>query len=330
MRFLAAFLLLLGLSDARAEKVAVASFELVGSSSADLRRSFLQNLSGGLAVAGLEVVPEAEVARSRARVSGLAGCDTMSCLHRIAELVGVKTVVKARIEVLGSNYVFVLDRIDPVLERAVSHIDDNCQVCTIAEANEALSGAGRRLGGAAGNNDEAKARELDASAAAAYAAGRFQDAARDFEQAYTLAPRTPLLWNIAQAYRRQYEVDRDPAKLRRARVVLRNLLGLSPPEAMRKEAEALAAEIDAELARTPPPSVTPSTATAPIVSKTETPPPKKPVYRRWQLWLGVGLGVAAAVGIGLGVGLTHSSGTDFAQAASNRCAAPGCSVVAFH
>ena len=125
MRFFAALLLLLGSSDARAEKVAIASFELVGSGSVDLRRSFLQNLSGGLAVAGLEVVPEAEVVRSRARVSGLAGCDTMSCLHRIAELVGVKTVVKARIEVLGSNYVFVLDRIDPVLEHPVAHIDDN-------------------------------------------------------------------------------------------------------------------------------------------------------------------------------------------------------------
>jgi hypothetical protein len=330
MRLTLCLALAVALPAQAADRVAIASFELVGVNSAELRRALHSSLAGGLAVAGLDVVPEPEVARGRERERGLAGCTTMTCLHRLAELIGVKTVVKARVEAVGSNYVFVLDRIDPVLERVIGHVDDNCQVCTGAEANEALTNAARKLGGAPADENDSKARALDAQAAADYAAGRFEQAAREFEEAYALSKRTPLLWNIAQSYRRQFEIDRDFAKLRRARVVVRNFLGLSPPPGQQRDAEALAREIDAELSHAPGAEaigIAPI-ASAPIASLPAEPPQKPPLYKRWQLWLGVGIGLAAiAIGVGVGVGVSHSGGTDYWQTSASRCAMPNCSLV---
>ena len=50
----------------------------------------------------------------------------------------------------------------------------------------------------------------------AYESAHYQVAATAFEEAYRLAPRPPVAFSMAQAYRRQFFVDRDPAKLKRA------------------------------------------------------------------------------------------------------------------
>ncbi len=52
--------------------------------------------------------------------------------------------------------------------------------------------------------------------AQAYDAGQFAAAIQAFEQAYALAPREAIVFSIAQAYKRQYYVDRNPANLQTA------------------------------------------------------------------------------------------------------------------
>ena len=52
--------------------------------------------------------------------------------------------------------------------------------------------------------------------ATAYSKGDFRAAIQAFEEAHKLAPRPAILFSMAQAYKRQYFVDRRPEDLRRA------------------------------------------------------------------------------------------------------------------
>jgi tetratricopeptide (TPR) repeat protein len=124
------------------------------------------------------------------------------------------------------------------------------------------------------------ARKLYQAGEAAFAAGEFVDAAQSFEAAYKLSSRYQLLWNIAQAYRRQWELDHDLARLRRAIAVYRNFLDLAPP-AEQAEARAALSSAEAELASAtnkvepepPPPAPvsSPPPSAAPEEAKPKTP-----------------------------------------------------------
>ena len=52
--------------------------------------------------------------------------------------------------------------------------------------------------------------------AQAYAAGKYTDAVRSFEQAYALAPRPTVLFSLAQAERKSFLEHADPIALRHA------------------------------------------------------------------------------------------------------------------
>lgn len=65
-------------------------------------------------------------------------------------------------------------------------------------------------------NDEAEAKNYFNAGAQAYSVGKFSAAIRAFELAYQLSPLPGILFSLAQAERRQYFVDRDPAHLTRA------------------------------------------------------------------------------------------------------------------
>src|SRR5512146_1137890 len=78
------------------------------------------------------------------------------------------------------------------------------------------------VGAAAVHADPTLARRYYAEGEAAFGGGRFAEAARAFEAAFAESKHPSLLWNIAQSYRRQYEVDRDLVNLRRAGTVYRN------------------------------------------------------------------------------------------------------------
>jgi hypothetical protein len=61
-----------------------------------------------------------------------------------------------------------------------------------------------------------RARKYFEAGKQAYDAGIFKGAATAFEEAYNLSPRPQIAFSLAQAYRRQYFVDRDPLSLKKA------------------------------------------------------------------------------------------------------------------
>jgi tetratricopeptide (TPR) repeat protein len=71
---------------------------------------------------------------------------------------------------------------------------------------------------AAAAEDKAKveeARRFFDAGRQAYESGQYAVAITAFEEALKLSPRPPVMFSLAQAYRRQYFVDKDPSKLKR-------------------------------------------------------------------------------------------------------------------
>lgn len=131
---------------ATAERVAVAVFTVSGQPLGEEAQAKLRaSLRGGLGAAGFEVVSDAEVDKAIA-AGGLAGCDTLSCLRRIGELVLVRRVLKVSIEVLGNTHVVSeLSLIDLSDGKVAASAKDNCDVCTMKEVNDGLSNAAAAL-----------------------------------------------------------------------------------------------------------------------------------------------------------------------------------------
>lgn len=141
--------MLVGLG-ARADRervVVVGLGELRSPLSTPLQMALSSSLVGGLEAGGLEVVPEPELARRTERLPGLRSCTTMTCLRSLAQELGVALVVRARVDLVeANNYNIAVELVDAAQERAVGHVEDRCQVCTTAEAKEAVSNAARLLG----------------------------------------------------------------------------------------------------------------------------------------------------------------------------------------
>lgn len=128
------------------ERIAIAVFTMTGQPLAEEAQAKLKaSLRGGLAAAGFEVVPDTEVQRAIAE-SGVAGCDTVSCLRRIGELVMVRRVLRVSIEVLGTSHVASdLALVDLGDGKTAASAHDNCDVCTMKEVNDGLSNAAAAL-----------------------------------------------------------------------------------------------------------------------------------------------------------------------------------------
>jgi hypothetical protein len=126
--------------------VAVAVFAVTGQPLVEEAQAKLRaSLRGGLAAAGFDVVPDAEVDKAIA-AGGLSGCDTLSCLRRIGELVMARRVIKANVEVIGNTHVVSsLELIDLSDGRTLASAKDNCDVCTMKEVNDGLSNAAAAL-----------------------------------------------------------------------------------------------------------------------------------------------------------------------------------------
>ncbi len=83
----------------------------------------------------------------------------------------------------------------------------------------------------------------------AYEAGQYLVSATAFEAAFRLAPRPPVAFSMAQAYRRQYFVDRDPAKLKRALDLYKQYIIDVPQGGRRDDAIEYVAELEPLLQR---------------------------------------------------------------------------------
>jgi tetratricopeptide (TPR) repeat protein len=102
-----------------------------------------------------------------------------------------------------------------------------------------------------------------------FALGRFDEAIAAYEKAYSLDPRPGFLFNIAQAHRRQFDIDHQREHLARARELYRNYLAAEPAPQRRAAAEQLLAELTTKLAEPPPVEKPPE---APLVEKPPEPP----------------------------------------------------------
>jgi tetratricopeptide (TPR) repeat protein len=145
----------------------------------------------------------------------------------------------------------------------------------------------------------------------AYAAGRYEDAYREFEAGYALVSRPVFLLNMAHSERRR-------GNLSNARALYQKFLLVEPQSEYASEVQQVIQELDGALAaeqasRAPPAApvpeplpVVPPAAGAPVaasVAVVATPlPPPRPLYRRWWVWAAAGGVVAAAVGTALLLG----------------------------
>lgn len=93
----------------------------------------------------------------------------------------------------------------------------------------------------AGDPEEAK-RHFD-KAQTAYKLGRFDEAIRGYEAAYREMPEAAFLFNLAQAHRQQYQIDREPAHLQKALSLYRAYLREAPAAPNRETVTRLVEEL---------------------------------------------------------------------------------------
>lgn len=153
---------------------------------------------------------------------------------------------------------------------------------------------------------EGDAQQLYDRGQASFEVGHYDEAARLFEEAYLLSRRPRLLWNAALANRRQYEVDHDPERLRKARLFYQNCAQLVEDPAEKREAateeRAVAAEIEREEAR----RARLNAVRLGLRSEKPERPVKRPLplNAKWWLWTIVGGAVVVGATTGLAVGLS--------------------------
>jgi PEGA domain-containing protein len=78
----------------------------------------------------------------------------------------------------------------------------------------------------------------------AYEAGMFKGAVTAFEEAYQSAPRPQVAFSIAQAYRRQYLIDKDPANAKAAVEYLKRYVAEVPQGGRRADALQFLSELE--------------------------------------------------------------------------------------
>jgi tetratricopeptide (TPR) repeat protein len=145
-----------------------------------------------------------------------------------------------------------------------------------------------------------EARELFRRGKEAYAAGRFDEAYREFEAGYRLSNRPLFLFNMGYAKRRAGEAGE-------ARALFRRFLELQPDSPHRAEVEsalreleppapaAPAVEAQPPAVSPPPPLLSPPPPPSVVAVAPRTPAELPPSPRRWWLWAGAGGAVLAGV-----------------------------------
>jgi tetratricopeptide (TPR) repeat protein len=106
----------------------------------------------------------------------------------------------------------------------------------------------------------------------AYSAGNFPAAIRAFQEAYKKAPLPPLLFSMAQAYRRQYAIDRKPENLREAITHYRKYIEQVPQGGRRADAAAALTDLEVVAAQSGPadPAAQPAQPGAPAEAQSPT------------------------------------------------------------
>ncbi|MBI5478257.1 MAG: tetratricopeptide repeat protein [Deltaproteobacteria bacterium] len=93
----------------------------------------------------------------------------------------------------------------------------------------------------------AEAKKHFEAAETAYKLGQFKDAIKGYEATHRLSKSPLMLYNIAQAHRRQYDLDGDVANLRAARDRYREFLAAVPKTPLRGKVQGFITEIDQQV-----------------------------------------------------------------------------------
>lgn len=118
------------------ERAAVAAIDLGPGTPAYLRETAASQIAAGLAAAGYEVVPAAEVA---ARLTGaLASCRGGACVRAVGEALGVRTLVFVAIEGKDDNTTLTMRLHDGSTGEREAEVADVCDLCGEAELSERL------------------------------------------------------------------------------------------------------------------------------------------------------------------------------------------------
>jgi hypothetical protein len=153
--------------------------------------------------------------------------------------------------------------------------------------------------------DTAHAKQLFREGEAAFSAGRYKEAVGKFDLAFAESPRPLLLWNIAQAYRKQFDVDHDAKNLKAAHASLQQYIEMGAMGDDRQHAEAIDADVMAQLAVIEAPKAAEPHAAPPM----DTSPPIPDEGRHGSRVPGIAVGAAGLVilGGGLAFGLLAQS-----------------------
>jgi len=111
-----------------------------------------------------------------------------------------------------------------------------CALCLLPASAVAQQGKDKAA------DEQAKA--LFNAGAQAYAAGRYTAAVQAFQGAYKKAPRPAILFSMAQAYRRQYVIDKKPENLQEAIRNYRLYLDQVPQGGRRADAASALSELE--------------------------------------------------------------------------------------
>ena len=113
--------------------------------SPELRDRFHEAATRGLQQAGIEVIPAAEI-RMRLGVSDeMMSCSGVGpCAARVGLLLRTDLLIASEIIVSGKDYSIKLRALDAA-GRDVGHLDDSCDICTLNEADQAVTRAVAKL-----------------------------------------------------------------------------------------------------------------------------------------------------------------------------------------
>jgi outer membrane protein assembly factor BamD (BamD/ComL family) len=182
---------------------------------------------------------------------------------------------------------------------------------------------------------KAKAREIFRTATQHYDLGEFEEALRDFKEAYRHYEEPIFLFNVGQCHRqlgqkseavrffKTYLAKSPNAPNKNEVMAMINKLEdaleqehalqsgrptgtLAPPESRLESKPPSTSQPESKPEPQQPTPAQTSTATQTQVVEKK---PETPVYKKWWLWTAVGAVVVVGVGIGLGVGLSSSNDT---------------------
>ena len=103
---------------------------------------FSSSFSGGLAAGGVTVIDQTQVDSALASHAGLKGCETTVCLNQISQLLKASFTARATVEALGRTTFRIEITITPRARKIPTvKVERRCDLCTLKEAREALSGA---------------------------------------------------------------------------------------------------------------------------------------------------------------------------------------------